>query len=170
MKTTNLKTILVFTISALLFALLASCSKQNIENTSFVSEFVSDSNMQDIDIASDTMLEENQTMDSEEMLSDKQGVYADYTPEALKNASGNIVLFFHADWCPTCIAIEKDILSKEVPSGLTILKVDYDTATDLKQKYSILTQSSFVQVDNKGNMIKRWISGRGLDDIIKKVQ
>lgn len=166
MKTTNLKTILVFTISALLFALLASCSKQNIENTSFVS----DSNMQDIDIASDTMLEENQTMDSEEMLSDKQWVYTDYSPEILKNASWNIVLFFHADWCPTCMAIEKDILSKEVPSSLTILKVDYDTATDLKKKYSILTQSSFVQVDNEWNMIKRWISWRWLDDIVKKVQ
>lgn len=188
MKTFNLKTILVFALSALLFTSLASCSNSDNKVVSNMMDdnvlaSNTDSSMMDDTTSSwwtdeqkksmeeETMMwEENQTMNNEETESSKLWVYTDYSPEALKNASWNIVLFFHADWCPTCQAIEKDILSKEVPSGLTILKVDYDTATDLKKKYNVLTQSSFVQVDNEWNMIKRWISWRWLDDIVKKVQ
>jgi hypothetical protein len=36
-----------------------------------------------------------------------------------------------------------------LPNDLLILKVDFDTSKDLTKKYNILTQSSFVQVDNK---------------------
>lgn len=192
MKTFNLKTISVFVISVLLFGLLASCSNKNIETVSIVP----DSNMQDVandmidkkadnptmmddttssswlDDQSETMMEEEtKTMDnSGETMSEKLWVYTDYSPEALANATWKIVLFFHANWCPTCISIEKDILANDVPSDLTILKVDYDTANDLKQRYSVLTQSSFVQVDHDWNMIKRWISWRWLNDIVKKVE
>lgn len=61
-----------------------------------------------------------------------------------------ILLFFHADWCPTCQNFEKQILaSKTIPKDVVILKVNYDTATELKKKYSILSQSTFIQVDSE---------------------
>lgn len=47
-----------------------------------------------------------------------------------------------------------------------ILKVNYDTSTELKKKYSILSQSTFVQIDNQGNMYKRWLGKSNLTDII----
>lgn len=94
--------------------------------------------------------------------------YTTYNENELKNASWNIVLFFHANWCPTCIATDKDIISKWVPDNLTILKTDFDSETELKKKYEVTTQTTFVQVDNQGNMIKKWVWGR-LNDIVEKV-
>jgi thiol-disulfide isomerase/thioredoxin len=60
--------------------------------------------------------------------------------------SGNIVLFFHADWCPTCRQAEENFIKSGIPENLTILKVNFDTATDLRKKYSVLTQTSFVSI------------------------
>lgn len=58
------------------------------------------------------------------------GVYLPYTSTAVAQAKGNVVLFFHASWCPTCVAANKDIEAhiKDIPKDLTILKVNYDEA------------------------------------------
>jgi thiol-disulfide isomerase/thioredoxin len=37
------------------------------------------------------------------------GTYKVYDPTEIID-SGNIVLFFHADWCPTCVAFEKKVI------------------------------------------------------------
>ena len=96
--------------------------------------------------------------------------YKDYSPELVENAKNkNIVLFFHADWCPTCKAFEKKVLTEKIPENLLILKVDFDTNTELRKKYNILTQTSFVLIDNKWNLIKRWIWARQLSDILEKI-
>jgi len=58
-------------------------------------------------------------------------------------------LFFHSDWCSTCKAFEKKVLSEKIPEDILILKVNYDKETELKKKYNIVTQTSFVIVDNK---------------------
>lgn len=96
--------------------------------------------------------------------------YIKYSEDDLKNATWNIVLFFHANWCPACVSIDKNISSNTIPSDLTLLKVDYDNSDDLKTKYGVLSQTTFVQVDNEWNMIKKWVSARDLDDIISKIQ
>ncbi|USN55929.1 MAG: thioredoxin family protein [Candidatus Peribacteria bacterium] len=80
-----------------------------------------------------------------------------------------MVLFFHADRCPTCNQAEKNFLKQGIPAGLTILKVDYDTADDLKKKYNILTQTSYVYVQADGTLIKRWVGGTRIQDIIDQV-
>jgi len=82
--------------------------------------------------------------------------YMEYSKTAVENAKWKIVLFFHATWCPTCKFTDEDILSKWVPDNLTILKVDYDTSTDLKSKYSVLSQSTYVQIDKNWNEINKW--------------
>jgi peptide methionine sulfoxide reductase msrA/msrB len=86
--------------------------------------------------------------------------YKDYDENLVKTSTWRILLFFHADWCPTCQSLDKQIKSMTLPNDLLILKVDFDTSKDLTKKYNILTQSSFVQVDNKWNAYKRivWIS------------
>lgn len=96
--------------------------------------------------------------------------YILYSEQALAEATqdgGRAVLFFHADWCPTCRAAEQDILSKldQIPDDLTILKTDYDTERELKKKYQVVVQHTFVQVDQNGNEVTKW-SGGGLQDII----
>jgi thiol-disulfide isomerase/thioredoxin len=70
----------------------------------------------------------------------------------------DVVLFFHADWCPTCQATEKDLTENAaaIPTGLTVVKVDYDTENDLRQRYGITNQHTFVQVDATGAEIKKF--------------
>lgn len=97
--------------------------------------------------------------------------YEDYTLEKLKNAKQEFkILFFHASWCPTCKAFEEKILSQVIPENILILKVDYDTNLELRKKYNILTQTSFVIVDNNWNLLKRWIWARNIEDIIEKTK
>lgn len=98
----------------------------------------------------------------------QQWWYQEYDPENIPQ-TGDIILFFHADRCPTCNEAEKNLLASGVPEGVTILKVDYDTATDLKRKYAILTQTSYVLIKPDGTMIKRRVWWRNIDEIMAKV-
>jgi methionine-R-sulfoxide reductase/methionine-S-sulfoxide reductase len=97
--------------------------------------------------------------------------YREYSDETLASLTDSrILLFFHADWCPTCQNFEKQILSSStIPQDVVILKVNYDAATELKKKYSILSQSTFVQVDAKGNMYKRWLGKSDISEIIREM-
>ncbi|MFZ2502450.1 MAG: thioredoxin family protein [Nocardioides sp.] len=82
--------------------------------------------------------------------------WSDYEADPAAYADGKVVLFFHAPWCPSCRASEESINADGVPAGLTIVKVDYDSMTELKQKYGITVQHSFVQVDAEGGELKKW--------------
>lgn len=129
------------------------------------------------------MMEEKEMMEEESMMNDenkqevmqdeeimiKQWVYTDYSKDIVMKSEGDIVLFFHADWCPACVSIDWKIKSSEIPSDLTILKVDYDSEVELKEKYQVLTQTTFVQIDSEWNMIKKWFSARDLDDIVSRL-
>ena len=98
--------------------------------------------------------------------------YLDYSAENLAASSGKTLIFFHASWCPTCRAADASIVDQldNIPSGLTILKVDYDKETALKQKYGVRTQHTFVQVDAEGNEIAKWSGSATLASIVAKVQ
>jgi len=102
------------------------------------------------------------------------GSYETYSPEKIpvKAASGKVVLFFHASWCPTCRAVDADIKAhlSAIPAGLTILDVDYDTYADLKVKYGVTIQHTFVEVDAQGAMIKKWSGSPTLEALVAEVQ
>jgi thiol-disulfide isomerase/thioredoxin len=98
------------------------------------------------------------------------GKYVEYTESEVANAAGNIVLFFHATWCPSCVSADKKISSEEIPSDLVVLKTDYDSNTDLRKKYGVTSQHTFVQVDSEGNLIKKWVWGRDVEDITERLQ
>ena len=101
------------------------------------------------------------------------GSYEIFAPEKLSKANdGKVVLFFKASWCPSCRALDSDIKSSlnDIPDGVTILEVDYDTNQDLRKKYGVTTQHTLVQVDSEGNAITKWSGGGSLETIISKLQ
>ncbi len=85
------------------------------------------------------------------------GTFTEYDESLLSNAnSGDVLIFFHATWCPSCRGLEKDINSNlsNIPTDMTILKADYDSETTLKKKYGVVRQHTIVQVDANGDEIK----------------
>jgi thiol-disulfide isomerase/thioredoxin len=72
-----------------------------------------------------------------------------YTAATLAQAEQQgqpVALHFRADWCPTCRAQDKvlDGLKSEPGLKLAVLAVDYDTEKDLKRRFKINSQSTFV--------------------------
>ncbi|MBM3272066.1 thioredoxin family protein [Candidatus Kaiserbacteria bacterium] len=103
----------------------------------------------------------------------KTGSYVAYAPERLADAvKGKVVLFFRAGWCPTCRSLDKDIRANaaKIPAGVTILDVDYDTATSLKQKYGVTSQHTLVQVDAQGNQIAKWGGSSSLAALVGSIK
>jgi len=102
----------------------------------------------------------------EDVMAMSKGSYTDYSTAKLANAeNGKVVLFFHAPWCPTCKEANTNFETSQAPDGLTLLKVDYDSSRDLKKKYGVTYQHTFVQVDKDGNLIKKWNGSANYDAI-----
>ncbi|MDQ3065152.1 MAG: thioredoxin family protein [bacterium] len=102
---------------------------------------------------------QDQTMPAgQDSNSNPGGSYVDYTQSIVASSSGTKLLFFHAPWCPQCRALETDIQQTGVPSGVTIIKVDYDSNQSLRQKYGVTIQTSFVKIDDEGNLIKKYVA------------
>ena len=104
----------------------------------------------------------------------KAGNYKEYsasTVEAEQKTGNKIVLFFHAPWCPYCKAANLAFLERtaEIPAGVTVLKTDYDSNTELKKKYGVTYQHTFVQVDAQGNMVTKW-NGGDIDSLKKNIK
>ena len=102
------------------------------------------------------------------------GNYIAYAPEQIASAAANgkVVLFFHASWCPTCRNLDTDIKAhlKDIPSNLTILDVDYDNSAELKKKYGVTYQHTFVEVDANGTLIKKWSGSPTLAALVAEVK
>ena len=81
---------------------------------------------------------------------------ADYEKDPAAHAGTKVVYFFHASWCPSCRATDAAIGESGIPDGLTVVKVDFDAATELRQRYGVTQQHTFVQVDAGGAELARW--------------
>ncbi len=81
---------------------------------------------------------------------------ADHEKDPAAHAGTKVVYFFHASWCPSCRATDAAIGESGIPDGLTVVKVDFDSATELRQRYGVTQQHTFVQVDAGGAELARW--------------
>jgi len=104
----------------------------------------------------------------------KVGSYESYNASkvAMASATHDVVLFFRASWCPKCTALDKNIKANlsAIPESLTILDTNYDNSADLKRKYGVTLQHTFVQVDADGNLIKKWSGSPTLASLVSEVK
>jgi thiol-disulfide isomerase/thioredoxin len=97
------------------------------------------------------------------------GRYETYTASRVaEEGFTQTVLFFHAPWCPECRAFDQAIANADLADGLQVLKVDYDSSTELRQKYGVTLQSTFVSVDSQGNEVSTWV-GYGKDKSVEAI-
>lgn len=98
------------------------------------------------------------------------GQFTDYSP-SLVGKNADTVLFFHASWCPSCRTAEKNFQKDDFSkTDLSILKVDFDSSTDLRKKYGVTSQHTFVQVDASGELIAKWGGSNNLSGITSKLK
>jgi thiol-disulfide isomerase/thioredoxin len=87
----------------------------------------------------------------------------------MKAKTEPVVLFFYASWCPSCRAAKSDIESNlDKLEGITLLLVDYDKSADLKRKYGVTYQDTYVQIDSDGKKITLWNGGK-TNELLKNV-
>jgi len=116
--------------------------------------------------------EEEEEVEVEEVI--EYGEYKTYSEAELAEAyekGKRVVLFFHATWCPLCKQADTEFLRDvtKLPDDVVLLKTDYDSETALKQKYSVTYQHTFVQIDEDGEQVTKWISG-GMDKLLANVR
>ena len=89
------------------------------------------------------------------------GSYVDYQDQAQLDqlADTDRWLNFHAPWCPYCVHLDDDInaSSSDIPDGVTIVKIDFDSNQDLRVRYGVTRQTTIVRVDADGNETDRFI-------------
>lgn len=101
---------------------------------------------------------QNQTAPSQEQVA-AIGQYLPYSADAVAMTTGNIILFFHASWCPQCRTLDADISQNiSAQNNLTIYKVDYDSNQSLRQKYGVTLQTTLVKIDSNGDIIKKYVA------------
>jgi thioredoxin 1 len=84
-------------------------------------------------------------------------------------ASKTVVYFFAAGWCPTCQDAYKNIKAdfRSLPEDFVLVFVDYDKAKDLKQKYNIGYQHTFVAIGPGGAEKNSWSGSRTIAEIVR---
>jgi thioredoxin 1 len=88
--------------------------------------------------------------------------------EALTSGQ-KVALFFHATWCPSCKALDKAINSSlsSIPADTLIVKVDYDTSTDMKKKYRVVGQHTTVILNADGSEKSKKLGARTVAEIFE---
>lgn len=117
--------------------------------------------------------------EGDNMMADKSALrYIDYSKATLDQAATNRrVLFFYANWCPTCRPTDADLSANKskIPEDVTVIRVNYnDTDTDQEEKdlakqYGVTYQHTFVQIDGQGNEITKWNGGQ-TDELLANIK
>ena len=103
--------------------------------------------------------------------------YIEFSESALSNTSSKRrVLFFYANWCPTCKPADQSFQENaaSIPDDVVVLRVNYNDSDtdqaekDLAAKYNIGYQHTFVQIDSEGNQVDLWVGG-GFDEMLKNL-
>ncbi|MEX0895859.1 MAG: thioredoxin family protein [Patescibacteria group bacterium] len=100
--------------------------------------------------------------------------YLEYSPEALQSAhnqENTVVLYFWAPWCSTCSTLDHDLQDgiAQVPDDITLLRVNYDEETELKQRFNVVTQHTFVQLTANNEPITVWVGGE-IEELVENLE
>ena len=104
--------------------------------------------------------------------------YVEYSKSTFdSSAESKRVLFFYANWCPTCRPADANFKANEakIPEDVTLIRVNYnDSDIDqeekaLAEKYGITYQHTFVQIDKTGKEITKWNGGQ-IDELLTNIK
>ena len=123
------------------------------------------------DTVEDTVEEVVDVVDGEEetVIVENNG-YVEYDADAVDlalAADKKVVLFFHAGRCPSCIALDVDVNESltDIDENTVIVKVDYDTAEELKAQYNVTAQHTLIVLDKEGNAVTTDRGAATLEDV-----
>ena len=118
------------------------------------------------------------TKQDDAMMKKEDSRYVEYSKGVLDgSANKRRVLYFYANWCPTCKPANEDFTknSNKIPEDMVVIRVNYnDTNTDqeekdLAKKYAITYQHTFVQIDGLGKEVTKWNGGK-TDDLLTNIK
>lgn len=100
--------------------------------------------------------------------------YTNYSSAALaaSEKNGKTVLFFAATrWCQSCSQLDQEIVKRmsEIPTNITILKVDYDNDIAMNQKYNVTSQHTLIVLEQNGKELGRWLGGN-FDNLLQELR
>lgn len=116
--------------------------------------------------------------ETSELPSASHGFYEFYSQDGYGySKASKKVLFFFADWCPTCKESDEDFKSNidKLPEDVAVFKVHYkdsgawDEEKALAERYGITYQHTFVQLDEEGHEITKW-NGGGLNKLLSSLK
>ncbi len=152
---------------------LSACGSASSEDEAGMAPAeVTQSEMIESEMIESEMIESE--MIESEAIESTSGAYitlADYESNKDAYTNSDIVLFFNASWCSTCKEARENLEADPaaIPAGLTIVTVDFDDSDELKRKYGVTIQHTFVQVDAEGNEIAKWNGSVTADQIAKQI-
>lgn len=109
---------------------------------------------------------------------EKSAKYLEFSRQNMVQESGTRrVLFFYANWCPTCKPADQDLREnvQKLPNDVVVIRVNYnDDQTDeaekeLAQKYKVTYQHTFVQIDQNGDVVTKW-NGEGVEKLLSNLK
>jgi len=102
-----------------------------------------------------------------------KGSYISYesyesAPDLYENSE--VILFFNASWCSTCKVARDNFEASldQIPADLAIVVVDFDNSDDLRKRYGVTLQHTFVQIDSNGDALKKWSGSTTISELVKQ--
>jgi thiol-disulfide isomerase/thioredoxin len=154
-------------------ALVSSCTlfpKSEVEDAMKLEGMMPKEDQKTIDAMMKKTEENSESMEKDEapedammkkddaMMKKEVSGYTMYNASAVSDALAagkNVVLFFHAPWCPTCKAADANFVKETAPANTVVFKTDYDSNTDLRKKYGVTYQHTFVSLNADGSLKKK---------------
>ncbi len=149
--------------------LLAGCASSSTTDPTESAAMAAESSASSSAMAMEESARPSEAMEQSEDTMAAEGAWIDQATyeadPATYHDAGDVVLFFAADWCPSCQASVKSLERDGVPAGLTVVRVDYDTQTELKRVHGVTIQHTYVQVDESGEALAKWTGSVSGEDI-----
>jgi len=97
--------------------------------------------------------------------------YESFVTSGDKYSNSKVVLFFNAVWCSTCKQARDNIEASlgEIPEDLVIVVVDFDSSIDLRKKYGVTVQHTFIEIDSAGEPLGKWSGSVTVDQIVEQL-